>query len=86
MVTQLKNNGNVELELGGHTDNTGDPDANMSLSESRARAVAVYLTTNGIGPERLTAKGYGQDDPRDTNGTAEGRQKNRRTQFIITAQ
>ena len=69
------------LEIGGHTDSRGGRDYNIQLSEDRAEAVRRYLIDKGVEPGRLTAKGYGPDKPIDTNGTAEGRQKNRRTEF-----
>ena len=69
------------LEIGGHTDSRGGRDYNIQLSQDRAEAVRRYLIDKGVEPGRLTAKGYGPDKPIDTNATAEGRQKNRRTEF-----
>lgn len=76
----------IKIELGGHTDNTGVAEDNQSLSQQRAEAVKKYLTDKGIDSARLSAKGYGQFDPIDTNDTEEGRQRNRRTELKITAQ
>ncbi len=67
----------------GHTDDEGEPDANMALSEARARAVVDYLVAGGIAPERLTATGFGEANPIAENTTAEGRQLNRRIEFRV---
>ena len=83
VVAAMGANSNLQLELRGHTDNTGDADANMSLSSSRALTVMDYLTTQGVDPGRLSATGYGQTLPRDTNDTEEGRARNRRTELKV---
>jgi cytochrome c oxidase subunit 2 len=77
----LKANGNVQVELGGHTDSTGDAGANEALSLARAEACRAYLASKGA--RNTTAKGYGQGSPRETNDTAEGRALNRRTELKI---
>ncbi len=78
---------NMTIEVAGHTDNVGDPAANLSLSQERARAVYDYLVNNGNVPaSRMTVRGYGQIKPIDTNETEEGRAKNRRTEFQILTQ
>lgn len=77
----LKANGNVQVELGGHTDSTGNADANMSLSEARAEACRIYLASKGA--TNTVSKGYGQLSPRETNETEEGRALNRRTELKI---
>jgi outer membrane protein OmpA-like peptidoglycan-associated protein len=71
------------IEVGGHTDNTGDPGSNMQLSQQRADAVRGYLIQQGVNPAMLTAKGYGQTAPRSTNDTEEGRFRNRRIEFTL---
>jgi len=71
------------VEVAGHTDNVGNPDTNQRLSESRAEAVAVYLTGKGVAARRLMPKGYGQNAPVDTNRTTAGRANNRRIEFVI---
>ncbi len=73
----------VLVEVAGHTDNQGRPERNQELSTQRAEAVAVYLTDKGVPPKRLMPKGYGQDDPIDTNRTTAGRANNRRIEFVI---
>jgi len=72
------------LEIQGHTDNVGRPEANQTLSERRAESVRTYLATRGVALERMTAVGFGQDEPIAPNTTAAGRQQNRRVQFIVT--
>ena len=83
VVELLKENKSMTLELGGHTDNTGVADSNMSLSQSRAESVLTYLKSKGVGDDRLTARGYGQNVPTESNGTEKGRAENRRTEFKI---
>ncbi|MNK03473.1 putative lipoprotein YiaD precursor [compost metagenome] len=79
----LKSNPNVAIEIQGHTDNVGDHKANQKLSENRAKAVYEYLFNNGIDKKQLTFKGYGEEKPAFDNTTEEGRQKNRRTEFLV---
>jgi outer membrane protein OmpA-like peptidoglycan-associated protein/uncharacterized protein YidB (DUF937 family) len=71
------------LEIRGHTDNTGDADANMMLSQQRADAVRAYLIQQGVDPNELTAKGYGNTQPVTSNDTEEGKFRNRRIEFAI---
>lgn len=72
-----------KVEVQGHTDNRGSAALNKSLSQARAESVRKAMIQRGIAAERLVAKGYGPDRPLDDNATAEGRQKNRRVQFLI---
>jgi outer membrane protein OmpA-like peptidoglycan-associated protein len=71
------------IEVQGHTDNVGDPEYNMILSRARANAVRDWLVSRGIPADRLVAKGYGMSKPQAPSDTAEGRQENRRVQFVI---
>lgn len=81
----LRRNPNIEqVEIQGHTDNTGGRDHNQRLSDARAASVKDYLVKNGIEGGRLTSKGYGQDRPLSPNVTEANKAKNRRVQFIIT--
>lgn len=80
-VLKLKNT--MKVEIAGHTDDVGEDDANLSLSEQRAKAVVSYLIQKGIPVERLLAKGYGESEPIASNETPEGRQQNRRTEARI---
>ncbi|MEO1262574.1 MAG: OmpA family protein [Bacteroidota bacterium] len=77
---------NVTIEVAGHTDNTGEAEANQTLSQARAQAVYDYLAGMGVATGRMSPMGYGQNKPIDTNDTDEGRQKNRRTEFQILTQ
>lgn len=85
LIDFLNANMNVTIEIGGHTDNTGTKAINEVLSENRAKAVYQYLIEHGIGAERLSFKGYADNEPVATNETIAGRAKNRRTEFKITA-
>ncbi|MBT6081500.1 MAG: OmpA family protein, partial [Polaribacter sp.] len=70
----------AEFAVKGYTDTTGSVSGNLKLSDKRANAVKNYLVENGIDASRLTAKGYGQDSPIDTNDTRVGRTNNRRVE------
>ena len=74
----------LKVEIGGNTDNTGKPDANMKLSQKRADAVKAYLIKKKVDESRLTAVGFGQDQPIADNATKEGRAKNRRVEFKVS--
>lgn len=82
----LNKNENINIEIGGHTDNQGSKEYNKMLSEDRAKAVYDYLAEKGIDSKRLTYKGYSFDKPLDSNDNEEGRANNRRTEFIILGQ
>lgn len=73
------------IEIGGHTDNTGDPTANMALSQRRADAVRNAMVQDGVNPSMLVARGYGQTKPVASNDTADGRLQNRRTEFTVAS-
>jgi outer membrane protein OmpA-like peptidoglycan-associated protein/tetratricopeptide (TPR) repeat protein len=76
-------NPNLSIQISGHTDNQGDENNNLQLSQNRANAVLNYLISKGIDVSRLKALGYGSKKPISTNDTEEGRSKNRRTEFVI---
>ena len=73
----------LKLEVQGHTDSQGAKALNQKLSKDRAESVKKALEKRGIDAARLTAKGYGPDKPVGDNKTAEGRQQNRRVQFVV---
>jgi outer membrane protein OmpA-like peptidoglycan-associated protein len=83
LVKLLRDNPDLKIELRSHTDNLGSDEYNRKLSESRSQAVLEYLSVKGIPKTRLTAKGYGESEPLDSNDTEEGRKNNRRTEFKI---
>ncbi len=83
LVSLLKQNPKVAIEIIGHTDNVGDPRMNLYLSELRAKAVSNYLFNKGISPNRLVSTGKGQQQPIAANDTEENRQKNRRVEFVV---
>ncbi len=74
----------VQVRIGGYTDNTGDPAANLRLSQQRADNVMGEITRLGVDPSRMSAKGYGEENPIADNSTEEGRQKNRRISLRVT--
>jgi outer membrane protein OmpA-like peptidoglycan-associated protein len=80
----LKAYPNVHLKLGGYTDNTGNPAANMALSAARAKNVMDALVAKGIDDSRLASEGYGDQYPAGDNSTEEGRQQNRRIALRVT--
>lgn len=71
------------VRIEGHTDNKGAKEANLALSTGRAEAVRDYLAHNDLDDTRMVAQGYGQALPIDSNGTLEGREHNRRVEFVI---
>ncbi|MEA1875117.1 MAG: OmpA family protein, partial [Bacteroidota bacterium] len=73
----------LKVEIAGHTDDVGKAESNRSLSQQRADAVRNWLIRRGISADRITAKGYGETQPVASNKTAEGKQKNRRTEVRI---
>jgi outer membrane protein OmpA-like peptidoglycan-associated protein len=83
LITFLNQKPKSEIEIAGHTDNVGNDADNQALSERRARAVYDYLVGKGIAPARLKYAGFGETAPVDSNETYEGRQKNRRVEFML---
>jgi OmpA-OmpF porin, OOP family len=71
------------IEIGGHTDNTGDSSANMSLSQRRADAVKNALVADGVSGDVLLTRGYGDTKPRASNDTEYGRFQNRRIEYAV---
>lgn len=80
----LKAYPNVQLKIGGYTDNTGNAQTNLKLSQQRADNTMAALVKLGINKSKLTAEGYGSQHPIADNATEEGRQKNRRIDLRVT--
>lgn len=85
LVTVLNKYPDTDIEVQGHTDSKGSKSYNQSLSERRANEVAGYLTDKSISGKRLTIKGFGETAPKYENETEADRAKNRRVEFLITA-
>ncbi|MFH1436746.1 MAG: OmpA family protein [Pseudomonadota bacterium] len=79
----LNMNPGISIEVQGHTDDTGERDHNLELSQKRAESVMGYLVEKGIDEKRLEAKGYGPDKPIADNETKKGKEENRRVEFKI---
>lgn len=73
----------LKVEIGGHTDSRGADNYNQLLSEQRAQSVMTYLTEKGVAAEMLSAVGYGEAQPTDSNETDEGRERNRRVELKV---
>ncbi len=79
----LEDNPALKIQINGYTDNAGNAEHNLTLSQHRADAVVAYLVSKSIAAGRLTAKGYGAARPVADNSTEEGRAQNRRTEFVV---
>ncbi len=73
----------LKIQVTGHTDNVGSESINKRLSEKRAEAVASYLIESGIDPDRIIFIGWGSAKPIADNNTEEGRNKNRRVEYVL---
>ncbi len=82
IATLLKDNPGLVVSIEGHTDNTGTPQGNKTLSEARAKAVVAAVVALGVEASRLGAVGWGQDKPVADNATEEGRARNRRVEVV----
>ena len=83
-VTALGTNRSAPIRVNGYTDNVGNAASNMRLSQQRADAVKAGLVQLGVAADRLTARGFGEEDPMADNATAEGRATNRHVSVGIT--
>ncbi len=82
-IEALKENPGVRVQVAGYTDSTGADAYNQALSERRAKSVLDYLSTHGIDASRLSAVGFGKNNPVGDNATADGRAQNRRVELNI---
>lgn len=83
----IKKNPHIKkISIEGHASSEGDAAKNVKLSDERAKAVMKYIVDKGIEATRLSAKGFGAKKPIADNATEEGREKNRRVEFVITEQ
>jgi outer membrane protein OmpA-like peptidoglycan-associated protein len=83
VVAVLRQNERLRIRVEGHTDNVGNDAENMSLSTRRAHSVQGYLVAHGIAADRLENTGCGEGVPLGDNATDDGRQQNRRVEFVI---
>jgi outer membrane protein OmpA-like peptidoglycan-associated protein len=81
IVKILSAHSDISVEIQGHTDSTASDAHNLDLSKRRAKTVMNYLKSKGIAASRMTAKGYGESRPMDTNATVKGRTNNRRVEL-----
>ncbi|MCB9363795.1 MAG: OmpA family protein [Flavobacteriales bacterium] len=85
LIKLLTDNPTLNIEIAGHTDNVGSDSDNLELSKNRAASVVAYLTKGGVKANRLTSQGFGETKPIATNDTDEGKQLNRRVEFMVTS-
>jgi OOP family OmpA-OmpF porin len=85
VASTLNSSPSFSVELQGHTDSAGSATYNMNLSQNRAESVKNYLVGSGVSSDRLTATGYGQEQPVAANDTKDGRAKNRRVDMKVLA-
>lgn len=84
LVQLMNDNPTVSIQISGHTDNTGNAAANITLSQNRAKSVAAYIVSKGIDTKRISSNGFGSSKPVAPNNSVEGRSANRRTEFTVT--
>jgi len=82
-ANMLKEKKDYSLFIKGYTDNVGKAESNLLLSQNRAEAVKDYLIKQGLDPARITAEGFGIENPIGDNSTPEGRAQNRRVEFSV---
>jgi outer membrane protein OmpA-like peptidoglycan-associated protein len=84
LADYLNEHQQVHAVIEGHTDNVGDPAANLQLSQDRAETVRQLLISFGVEQGRVAARGYGKNRPRADNNTVEGRALNRRVEVRLS--
>jgi peptidoglycan-associated lipoprotein len=85
-IRTLQENAELRIEIEGHTCNIGTSEYNLALGERRATAVREYLTSRGIGANRLNAVSYGEERPKHDNSREETRRLNRRAALVVRVQ
>jgi outer membrane protein OmpA-like peptidoglycan-associated protein len=83
VVAMLKENSRMEIQLEGHTDNRGNAEANITLSQARVDAVKKYMVSKGVSKNRVMTKAFGGSKPIATEDTEEARAKNRRVEMRV---
>jgi outer membrane protein OmpA-like peptidoglycan-associated protein len=86
VIKLMKENPSLVVEISAHTDNVGDVNSNLTLSQQRAASVLKYLTSKGLDAKRLVAKGYGMSQPLVPNTSDANRALNRRVEFKVIKQ
>ena len=76
----------LKIEADGFTDSTGSEAFNQRLSEQRAKNAMDFLVSQGVAPDSVTFKGFGEGNPIATNDTAAGRQENRRVELVVSGE
>lgn len=84
LVSLLQERVHITIEIAAHTDSQGDPASNLQITQAQATAVASYLIEHGVSAPRLTARGYGDTRPIESNSTSRGRAINRRLELVRT--
>lgn len=84
MADRVKNIRGLSIDIAGHTDSTGPESYNQGLSEERAASAKAVLVEEGISPDVITTRGYGETAPLTSNDTSEGRAKNRRVDVSVS--
>jgi outer membrane protein OmpA-like peptidoglycan-associated protein len=74
----------LKVQVEGYTDSVGTDELNQTLSENRAGAVRSFLVQQGVSPDSITSAGFGKSNPVADNGTASGRQQNRRVNMVVS--
>lgn len=83
LVEIMKRKTDFKIQIAGHTDSDGEESANQLLSQKRAESVKNYLISQGIAPNRIIARGFGENHPVADNNSPQGKAQNRRTEITI---
>jgi len=80
----MQRNPELKITIHGHTDDQGGTDYNQTLSENRAKEIALYLTALGLDSTKISWQGHGNKKPITENTTEDGRRQNRRAEFVLS--